>query len=172
MKTAAAPVRTTCTQAEFARRQEWSKSYVTKLKGEGRLVLTDEGLVDVEASLALIQSTTTAPERASTPAQTPTFADAADREKFYAAELKRLDYEAQVRKIALMADVESVMLDVATRLRGALEAWPDRLTPVLAAAAGDEDRIRTLLVEEVEMRLAELSRGFGALAAAGEGARG
>lgn len=168
-----APVRTSCSQAEFARQQGWSKSYVSKLKAESRLVFTADELVDVEASLALIRSTTAAPERASQPAQTPTFSDAADREKFYASELKRLDYEAQVGKTAEMAQVEAVCADVGTRLRSALETWPERLSPLLAAAGGDEERIAAILAEEVELRLAEISRAFTALAAAaGKGAAG
>lgn len=44
-------------QAEYARRRGWAKSYVTQLKQQGRLVLTPEGLVDVEASDALIART-------------------------------------------------------------------------------------------------------------------
>lgn len=44
------------TQIEFARQQGWSRSYVTQLKAAGRLVMAD-GMVDVEASLALIDRT-------------------------------------------------------------------------------------------------------------------
>jgi hypothetical protein len=161
---AAAATRESCSQAEFARSQDWSKSYVTKLKQEGRLVFTAEGLVDIAASLAKIRESTTAPERASPPAQTDGYSDAAERDKYYASELKRLEYEAQVRKVLQAGDVVAVITDAATRLRGALESWPDRLSPLLAAAHGDEDRIRGILAEEVEMRLAELSRGFNGVA--------
>jgi len=38
------------TQAEYARRKGWAKSYVTKLKQAGRLVMTSRGLVDVDAT--------------------------------------------------------------------------------------------------------------------------
>lgn len=161
-----APVRKACTQAEFARQQGWGKSYVSKLKAEGRLVITADELVDIEASLALIRATTAAPERASAPAQGIHFADAAEREKFYASELKRLDYEAQIGLTAEMAQVRAVCADLGTRLRGALEAWPERLSPMLAAAGGDEERIAAILAEEVELRLSEISRGFSALASA------
>lgn len=44
-------------QAEFARRQGWAKSYVTKLKREGRLVFASDGGVDEAASRARIAAT-------------------------------------------------------------------------------------------------------------------
>lgn len=46
-------------QAEFARRQGWAKSYVTKLKREGRLVFAADGGVDEAASRARIDATAT-----------------------------------------------------------------------------------------------------------------
>lgn len=45
------------TQADFARRLGVSRSHVTGLKHAGRLVLTDNGLVDVDASIARIDAT-------------------------------------------------------------------------------------------------------------------
>lgn len=44
-------------QAAFARSRGWARSYVTKLKHEGRLVLNPDGSVDVAASLARIEAT-------------------------------------------------------------------------------------------------------------------
>lgn len=48
---------TTETQAAFAARNGWAKSYVTQLKQDGRLVMAMDGSVDVEASLARIAAT-------------------------------------------------------------------------------------------------------------------
>ena len=48
---------TTSTQAEFAALLGKDKSYVTRLKQAGRLVITADGLVDVEKSQALIAAT-------------------------------------------------------------------------------------------------------------------
>lgn len=48
---------TVATQADFARRLGVSRSHVTGLKHAGRLVLTDNGLVDVDASIARIAAT-------------------------------------------------------------------------------------------------------------------
>jgi len=53
MKAARKPV----TLKAFARILDRSPSYITELKAAGRLVLTEDGKVDVDASLALIKST-------------------------------------------------------------------------------------------------------------------
>lgn len=42
------------TKSEFATRHGWSKSYVSKLAKQERLVLTDDGKVDVEATELLL----------------------------------------------------------------------------------------------------------------------
>lgn len=42
------------TKTEFAARRGWAKSYVTKLDQQGRLVLTDDGKIDVVATEALL----------------------------------------------------------------------------------------------------------------------
>ena len=47
----------TMTQAEFARHLGRNRATITRAKAAGRLVLTDEGLVDVAASLARLQAT-------------------------------------------------------------------------------------------------------------------
>lgn len=48
---------TALTKAEFATRQGWSKPYVSKLAKTGRLVMTADGLVDVEATDRRLSST-------------------------------------------------------------------------------------------------------------------
>ncbi|MCP3792274.1 terminase small subunit [Pseudomonas sp. N2-11] len=42
------------TKSEFAARRGWSKSYVSKLASQDRLVLTEGGKIDVEATEALL----------------------------------------------------------------------------------------------------------------------
>lgn len=48
---------TVMSKAEFADSRGWSRPYVSKLGKQGRLVLTDAGKVDVEATLALLSDT-------------------------------------------------------------------------------------------------------------------
>lgn len=44
-------------KSEFADSQGWSRPYVSKLAGQGRLVLNEKGHVEVEATLALLGET-------------------------------------------------------------------------------------------------------------------
>jgi hypothetical protein len=162
MVEAAAPL--ACTQAEFARQQGWAKSYVTKLKGEDRLVFTPEGLVDVAQSIARIKASTGADARASTAVMGEHYADAKDRNEHYTAELARLKFEEQIGALRSTAEVAAVVADVITRLRGQLEAWPDRLAPELAALGGDEGRVRAALADHIHSALTELAHGFEVLA--------
>ncbi|WP_375592192.1 hypothetical protein [Chitiniphilus eburneus] len=48
---------TTLSKSEYAASKGWSRPYVSKLAKNGRLVLTSEGLVDVEATEARIHAT-------------------------------------------------------------------------------------------------------------------
>jgi transcriptional regulator with XRE-family HTH domain len=153
------------TQAEFARRQGWERSYVTKLKHENRLVFDDAGRVDEAASLARIQETTAVQSRASDPAVSPAGRSDRDRQAFYDAEKSRLDLEERVRRLRDAAEQDAALADAAVVFRTALETWPERLTPDLAAMGGDEARIQAFLADEVEAVLGELSRRFAAMAA-------
>lgn len=147
-------------QAEFARRQGWAKSYVTKLKLAGRLVMLEDGSVDEEASLRQIQATAEVPERASSPAVSPSTRSDIDRKTFYEAEKSRLDLEERIGKLLDADQTLSALADAAVRLRTALETWPERLSSPLAALGGDEARIRAYLAEHIETALEEIARGF------------
>lgn len=165
MSQAPAATPAACNQAEFGRLNGWGKSYVTKLKLEGRLVFTADGLVDVAASLAKIQEGTGAPERASAPAVSPSTRSDRDRQAFYDAEKSRLDLEERVGRLLDRDQVLSSMADAAVTLRTSLETWPDRLAPQIAALGGDEARIRAYLADHVETALTEISHQFAAMVA-------
>jgi hypothetical protein len=147
-------------QAEFARVNGWGKSYVTKLKTEDRLVFTADGQVDFAASLARIKASTNAPERAAPPVQGSVYADAQDRERYYTAELKRLELEKATREVLKADEVYSAAADAAAIVRTGVEAWRDRLPPQLAAIGGDEPRIAALLASECESLLERLAQCF------------
>jgi hypothetical protein len=157
-------------QAEFAAAHAWSKSYVSKLKAEGRLVFAADGLVDFGASLARIKATSGAPERAAAPVQGDAYANAQDRERHYSAELKRLELERETRKLLPADEVYAALDDAGTIVRAGVEAWRDRLPPQLAAAGSDEQRIAALLAGECESLLQRLAQRFAALAAQGAAA--
>lgn len=153
------------TQAEFARAQGWAKSYITKLKAEGRLVLADDGSVLSAESLERIRSSTNAPARASSPAVTANFTTSQARERHYAAELKRLEFERETGAVRPAADLHSSLRDAGTAIRVAVEAFRDRLPGKLAPLAGDENRIAALMASECEALLRSMVDRFSAMAA-------
>lgn len=147
-------------QVEFARAQGWQKSYVTALKKEGRLVFNDAGKVDFAASLERIKATAGAPERAAPVVQGKPYSDAQDRERFYSAELKRIELDEKTGKVGLVEEFDAVADDVAAIVRGTVEAWRDRLPPRLAGLGSDEQRIEALLAAECEALLRTMADTF------------
>lgn len=180
---------------------ERSPSYVTQLKADGRLVLTEDGKrVRVPESLALIRSTADpskagvvarheaerqAPVAAAAPAL-PTGGGSGDadgdsdaeggargyqywRERSERAKALSAERENEIAegKLLVAADVEAVVADAVTQLRGRFESLPDILGPQLAAES-DEGRARALLAEAIEHALEETSRQFATLAKGGD----
>lgn len=154
----------TLTRSEFAAHNGWAKSYVTKLGHEGRLVLTSDGKrVLVAESLAKIAEGTTAMARASEPAVPAAVRVDRDRKEFYDAENARLDLEERTGKLMRADDVLDIVANVAATLRTRLESRSAIVAPQLAALAGDEARITTVLADHDRATLAEVSRLFAKL---------
>lgn len=151
------------TQTQFARAQDWPKSYVTRLKQAGRLVLDDDGLVVFDASLARIKATSAAPARAAPAVQGPDYAEAQNRERWYSAELKRLDLERETGKLRDAAEVAAAVQDAGALIRVTVERWPHQLVPQLIAMGGDEARMTALLVAECEALLRRMVERIAAL---------
>lgn len=154
---------TTLSQSDFARHIGVSRSYVTALKKSGRLVMDDEGRVLVGPSMEAIARSSGAPERAAV--ITPDYSDAKERKEHYAAELARLDLDERTGKLMPSADVKAVIADAATTLRTRLESLPDQLAPQLAAT-GDEQQVRAMLADAVEIALGEMEERFAQVAKA------
>ncbi len=174
--------------ADFARRLNYKKSYITQLKQDGRLVLSADGKrVVVDASIERIKATAAmshkpiadrhaaarsaadvpdeelaAPAAAQTPEQAKYQTSRAEREH-WAAQAARRDYELSMRQLLPAAEVESAIADAVTQIRARLESLPDILAPQLAAEP-DESKCRSMLADEIEHALTELARAFGAVA--------
>lgn len=182
----------TATFAAFARLARFKQSYVTQLRRDGRLVLTEDGkAVRVAESLARIQETRDpskagVAERHAEARGAPTAGapppDARDedaeedapggdyqgaraRREHWLAMAAQRDYETSIGKLLDASQVAAQVQDVITQLRLRLEALPDILGPQLAAEA-DEGRCRSLIAEEIDQALADLARKFGALGTA------
>ena len=167
---------TAVTQAEFARMQGWRKSYVTKLKQEGRLVLDDAGRVLVKESLARIEATRDPnrddvarrhAERREAAAQVaPTAMDdraastyqqsRAVKERYLALQAKA-EYEQRIGKLCDADTVRMAGAELGTLLRSSLENLQDMLSAELAPES-DPNRIHAMLGEHFEIVLNEISR--------------
>lgn len=129
-----------CNQSEFARLLGCHKTYVTRLKQSARLVLTAEGLVDVEASLELVKSTAD-PARARNP-QTGAAGDylaARAMRVDYQARLAKLEYEIVSGEMVPAADVCRFVADLGAIVRTGIELLRDRISADLAAMTETEE---------------------------------
>lgn len=172
---------TILSQAAFARHLGVVKSYVTLLKQQGRLVMTDDGKVDVEASEAKIKATedpgkSGVAERHSKNREAGQGAAAVDDKKQektasqemaektsmtyqqsravkerYAALQAKADYESFIGKLVDASQARAVGAEIGVMFRNALESWPDTVGPGLVGL--DEIAIRSILVEHAEALL-------------------
>ncbi|MGL4526738.1 MAG: hypothetical protein ACRCUC_07155 [Aestuariivirga sp.] len=146
---------TNLTLTAYAAHRGVAKSRISALRKAGRLVLTPEGLVDVEASDARVRATSTDPDRSSgavvppptaaaapddiagqqqqQPPSTDTFRAARDKKMEYEAEGARLDLLERQRALCLAEDVAAAALTAGTVIRSRIEALPHELSQQLAA---------------------------------------
>lgn len=176
------------TLKQFARLLDVAPSYVTELKGAGRLVLDDKGKVLVDASKARIRDTADPAKggvRARHAAKRRAASAAADEgaevEVYTAddpisirraraiadkaeAEARRALREEQVELGQLLQadEVDHALRGAVTTLRNGLENLPAILAPQLAAES-DEAKCRVLITDAIEHALEELARQFAAI---------
>ncbi len=167
----------TATLSEFAKLEGVRPSYITKLKQSGRLVITDEGLVDVDASRQRIASTadpnrddvrarhasarTTAPDPTTDMVGQSFQKSRAVKERFLALSAK-LDYELRSGSLVETESVKTAAESTGHIIRSMLENLPDQLAPLLAAEP-DENRAHALLTEHIEIALTEIAARLAAV---------
>lgn len=165
-------------QIEFAALLGVSRSYITKLKADGRLVMSGNK-VDVAASRILIAETAdpnrddvasrwaaqrasipTAleePEEESSPAA-GTYADARARKEHAQADIAEMERDRQRGLLIERAAVAAAIEDIMTAARQTLEQQPHRLAPLLVGH--DLDYTRATLKQEINNVLADMARDY------------
>jgi phage terminase Nu1 subunit (DNA packaging protein) len=152
------------TKAEFARRLNVRRSTVTHWSRQGRLVLTDDGRVDLEASIERLRRTERNlgvairwreyRARAGKASDVKPLTEVTDYEFWramrchYEALGAELQYGIATGKLLNKAHVDYVLNDVGVTIRVAFETIADRLAPVVAALR-DEAEIKATLRREV-----------------------
>lgn len=171
-------------QIEFAALLGVARSYITKLKADGRLVM-DGDKVDVEASRKRIAETAD-PNRddvacrwavqrgretgigasATPPPEDPeedasaafTYANARARKEHAQADVAEMERDKQRGLLLDRTAVSAAVEDVMTTIRQALEQQPHRVAPMLVGH--DLDYIRAALKQENNNVLAEMVKDF------------
>jgi len=180
---------TTASLRSFANLTGHAVSYVHKQKTHGRLVMVmvnGKELVDVEASLARIASTSdparaymadvndtqrvmhrgtatppTLPQGTAQHGTTPdsknaTYMQAKTADMVYTAKTAQLEYEERIGKLMRADEVKSYQAGKIASLREAFLQIPSRLVPVLAAET-DPAKIHVLLEDEIVRAMALVS---------------
>lgn len=166
----------TASQSQFAKLIGVHKSHVTRMKQAGRLVILENGMVDVLLSKQRIAETADparqdvaerhAMERGHTQASktsSASFNEAKTRRETAEAEMAEIKL-AQARKELLNAEeVRLFATDLGATFRAALESLPDRLAHELVPLH-DADAVRAALVDTFEQLLGDLSLKIGKMA--------
>lgn len=169
------------TQAEFARHINKQRSYITQLKHEGRIVMSDDGKrVLVNESINLLKETADynrddvtkrhAEEREkksrgdeydwledADPNKT-TLAKGRAIEQHYKALSARMDYKASIGDLVSKDEVKNAVLDIVSTFRQSIENFPHRVAADLVGK--DVDFIRSTLRQEVYQVLTDLQKNF------------
>lgn len=172
------------TFSEFAEILGKSRAWVTALRKDDRLALTEDGKrVRVAESLARIEHTR---DRSKDPVAERHAAARAEpqetiepqpvdgeasvgyqhwRERSERAKALAAERENEIAdgKLLAAADIVQAVKASVTTLRTRLESLPDALAPQVVTIA-DEGKARALLAGEIEHALHELERQFGAMA--------
>lgn len=175
-------------QSKFAEIIGVDRSYVTKLKKQDRLVIDDDGLIDVDASIQRIKDTAD-PNRGDvvtrwkkergdqapvvspeiSPELSPELQDdgapedhsyqrARAKKEHFLAERARIDYLREIGELVPILDMRQAVADVVTTFRQTLEQLPYRTGPELVGK--DLDAIRATLKQDIYAALAGMEKEF------------
>lgn len=151
------------TLSAFAKLRGVNKSTVTRYKQTGRLVFTDDGMVDVAESNKRIKETAD-PNRddvvrrhaknksieiVDEEVQSGDYQRSRARKEKYLALQAKADYEKNIGQLVERAEVDKDWANVAAIMRSSLERIPDILAADLATET-DVNRISAMLIDQIE----------------------
>lgn len=175
-------------RADFARARGWSKSYITKLGQQGKLVFDAAGkMIDVGATVALLAQASdpgkesvrlhNASERQAAPkhvfmdeppksaAADPKYWDNKARREGALATMAELDLAKQCGGLVDRESVERTAFAIGRSLRDTMLGLPTRLAPVIASMTDARevevllrDAIRQVFVDAMKMTSDDLAR--------------
>lgn len=144
------------TQAELARRLNVSRASVSKAVKAGRIVADDDGLFDpVEAELQWVSNTRPSAKGKRKPGS-GSYAEARGRKEAALARMAELRLAQAEGNLIERDAVNFALDDLGAVLRGLMEAFPDRVAP-LVFQRQSIDEVHAILTEVGEDVLRELS---------------
>ena len=154
------------TQVEFAKLLGVHKSHITRLKQSGRLVLLEDGKVDVEASKTQIAETEggrddvaarhAAEKGQQAPAVNEKRVGAQTRKEMAQADLAEMERDKMRGLLIERAEVDRALVDLVAFARQGVENLPHRVASQLVGK--DFDQIMALLKQEVVGMMSDMHR--------------
>lgn len=150
----------TANQTQYAKHIGRTRQYVNKLVGQGKIQLTDDGLIDVakadfdlkrhkdparEMSLPLEDSETPDGDKDS-------YATARAERERYQARLSKLEYEERTGLLVRRRDAEEAMVSGARRIREGhqlIPTWSNELYSMIKEGDASPDEVRNFLKTKV-----------------------
>jgi hypothetical protein len=163
----------TMTLSEFARHLGCSPANITRLKKAGRLVLTDDGKVDVDGSLWRLAETQggqtsqadLAPPKATAwkhPDHDYQFQRA--RREHFMALMKEREVREMLAKLVDVGELHEAVGEVIDVMRSIALAFPETVAAKIASTS-DECQIREILEDGVQDLLLRIANQFDEMAA-------
>ena len=164
----------TMSVAEYAAHRSCSDSYVRRMRREDRLVLTNTGLIDVQASDAKLarqgdplrggnrQAGHEAEEPDTSQPGDISLREAMRRERLARARLAELELGEEAKQLARVKDVDRAVFTLARQALERLRSIPSRLRKSLAAET-DPRACEALLDAEVAKVCEELQKAVAAM---------
>ena len=151
---------------QYGKHRGVSHTAVEKAVKQGRIRLTADGKVDVEAAdrdWSRNSSPVNAPKPAlrtapisDGPSSGPTYAQSRAVRELYLARLAKIEFEERSTKLVSRDEVRVAAFTTARTVRDNLLNIPDRLAAMLGAES-DPSRVHQILTEEIRKALSELS---------------
>lgn len=159
-------------QAEYARRNNWSRAYVTQLVQAGRIDLI-EGKIDPEKADASVAATAHPAYTKKEPApsgsgQSGDYLRARTMKEVYGAQIQKLEYEKMLDKLVDRSNVEQEGFDAGHATRERLLFIPPRISDRLARMddpAEIEDFLEAEIIETLEALTEAITPNDGASSA-------
>ncbi len=162
------------TKSQFAKRQGWSRSYVSKLSGQGKLIRCpgNPKLIDVAASLTALgrsfEPGAPSGDGAIVASPDPNYWSHKTRHEAALAKLSEMELAKKAGELVDAKRVEEAAFASGRMLRDAVLGLPTRLAPELAAMTDAfqievrmRNELRQILADMAKMTVADLSRVIG-----------